>query len=43
LKRSGLPPGPGIGKALDRTWRARIDGRIRKTEELAFALEEGRR
>jgi len=43
LKRSGLPPGPGIGKALDRTWRARIDGRIRKADELAFALVEGRR
>jgi tRNA nucleotidyltransferase (CCA-adding enzyme) len=43
LKRSGLLPGPGIGKALDRTWRARIDGRIRKADELAFALEAGRK
>jgi hypothetical protein len=43
LKRSGLLPGPGIGKALDRTWRARIDGRIGKADELGFALEEGQR
>jgi tRNA nucleotidyltransferase (CCA-adding enzyme) len=40
LKRSGMAAGPAIGRALDRTWRARVDGRIRRSEELAFALRE---
>ncbi len=43
LRRSGMAPGPGIGRALDRTWRARVDGRIRRSDELAFALGEERR
>src|SRR4029077_10338245 len=28
LRRSGMAAGPAIGRALDRTWRARVDGRI---------------
>ncbi|HET9796004.1 MAG TPA: hypothetical protein VFS34_16245 [Thermoanaerobaculia bacterium] len=40
LKRSGMAPGPAIGRALERTWRARVDGRIRPADELAFALRE---
>ncbi|HET7452152.1 MAG TPA: hypothetical protein VFL12_05390 [Thermoanaerobaculia bacterium] len=43
LKRSGLAAGPAIGRALDRTWRARVDGRIGPREELAFAIREGTR
>jgi hypothetical protein len=43
LKRSGVVPGPVIGRALERTWRARVDGRIGRAEELAFALREGSR
>ena len=43
LRRSGMAAGPSIGRALDRTWRARVDGRIRPAEELAFALREGER
>jgi tRNA nucleotidyltransferase (CCA-adding enzyme) len=43
LKRSGLAPGPVIGRALERTWRARVDGRIGRADELAFALREGTR
>jgi hypothetical protein len=42
LVRSGLPAGPAIGLALERTWRARVDGRISAAEELAFALEAAR-
>ena len=41
LTRSGLAPGPAIGRALERTWRARVDGRIRRAEELDFAVREG--
>jgi tRNA nucleotidyltransferase/poly(A) polymerase len=41
LKRSGVVPGPVIGRALERTWRARVDGRIGRADELAFALGEG--
>jgi tRNA nucleotidyltransferase (CCA-adding enzyme) len=43
LKRSGLAAGPAIGRALDRTWRARVDGRIRRAEELEYAIREGAR
>ena len=43
LKRSGVAPGPVIGRALDRTWRARVDGRIGRADELAFAIREGSR
>ena len=43
LKRSGVRPGPGIGRALDSTWRARVDGRIGRSEELEFALDEASR
>lgn len=43
LKRSGVVPGPVIGRALERTWRARVDGRIGRSDELAFALGEGLR
>ncbi len=43
LRRSGVLPGPAIGRALEETWRARIDRRIRPAQELPFALEEVRR
>jgi tRNA nucleotidyltransferase (CCA-adding enzyme) len=43
LRRSGMAAGPAIGRALDRTWRARVDGRIRRSDELAFALREEER
>ena len=43
LRRSGMDAGPAIGRALDRTWRARVDGRIRRSDELAFALREEER
>jgi hypothetical protein len=38
-----MAAGPAIGRALDRTWRARVDGRIGRGEELAFAIREGTR
>jgi hypothetical protein len=38
-----MTAGPAIGRALDRTWRARVDGRIRRSDELAFALREEER
>ena len=41
LLRSGLRSGPAIGRALDRTWRARVDGRISAAQELAYAVAEG--
>jgi hypothetical protein len=43
LKRSGVEPGPVIGRALERTWQARVDGRIGRADELAYALREGSR
>ena len=43
LRRSGVAAGPAIGRALDLTWRARVDGRIRRGDELAFAIREGTR
>lgn len=43
LKRAGILPGPAIGRALDRTWGARVDGALRRADELAFALSEARR
>lgn len=43
LRRSGVLPGPAIGRALEETWRARIDRRILPAQELPFALEEVRK
>jgi tRNA nucleotidyltransferase (CCA-adding enzyme) len=43
LKRSGIAAGPAIGRALAETWKARLEKRIPKSKELAFALEEARR
>jgi tRNA nucleotidyltransferase (CCA-adding enzyme) len=43
LKRSGVLPGPAIGRALEETWRARIDRRIPAARELSFALSELRK
>ncbi len=43
LKRCGLAPGPAIGRALEQTWRARVDRRIRRAGELRYALREGSR
>jgi tRNA nucleotidyltransferase (CCA-adding enzyme) len=40
LRRSGVEPGPAIGRALDKTWRARVDRRIASSEELPFALAQ---
>ena len=39
LVRAGVPPGPAIGRALEETLDARMDGRLPASEELAFALE----
>lgn len=40
LVAAGMPPGPAIGRALEATRRARLDGAIggRREEELEFAL-----
>ncbi|MEO8276929.1 MAG: hypothetical protein ABI639_11975 [Thermoanaerobaculia bacterium] len=38
LLAAGLLPGPEVGRALERTLRARIDGRIPAAGELEFAL-----
>jgi tRNA nucleotidyltransferase (CCA-adding enzyme) len=38
LVAAGLPPGPGIRRALERTREARLDGRIAAGDELRFAL-----
>lgn len=38
LVRAGVPPGPAIGRALEETLDARLDGRLRASGELAFAL-----
>ena len=43
LRRSGVLPGPAIGRALEETWRARIDRRILPAQELPFALAEVRK
>ncbi|MGH9442901.1 MAG: hypothetical protein ACRD16_11570 [Thermoanaerobaculia bacterium] len=43
LTRSGIAPGPAIGRALDQTWRARIDRRIAAAQELPYALAEVRK
>jgi len=42
LRKSGVPAGPAIGIALDRTWRARVDRRIARAEELPYALRKSR-
>ncbi len=39
LVARGVPTGPIIGRALAATLDARIDGRIGRDEELAFALD----
>jgi tRNA nucleotidyltransferase (CCA-adding enzyme) len=38
LVEAGVPPGPAIGRALEDTLDARLDGRLRASGELAFAL-----
>jgi tRNA nucleotidyltransferase (CCA-adding enzyme) len=38
LVAAGVPPGPGIGRALRATRRARLDGKIAQAAELPFAL-----
>ncbi len=43
LLRSGVAPGPRIGRALAETRAARAGGRIARADELAFALESARR
>jgi hypothetical protein len=44
LLRSGLSPGPEVGRALARTLAARRDGKILREEELDYALKAaGRR
>ena len=39
LVAAGLPPGPGIRRALERTREARLDARIGAGDELRFALQ----
>jgi len=39
LTAAGFGPGPGIGRALESTLEARLDGSIRAEEELGFALD----
>jgi len=43
LVAAGIPPGPGIGRALERTLDARRDGLIGRADELDFALAAARR
>ena len=43
LARAGVGPGPAIGRALEQTWRARIDRRIVPGQELPYALAEARK
>lgn len=38
LLERGVPSGPAIGRALERTRRARLDGRIEPADELQYAL-----
>lgn len=38
LLRRGVPSGPAIGRSLEATLRARLDGRIAADEELDYAL-----
>jgi tRNA nucleotidyltransferase (CCA-adding enzyme) len=42
LLAHGVPAGPRLGAALDRTLAARLDGRIGAAEELGFALAAAR-
>lgn len=42
LLQAGIPPGPRVGRALERTREARAQGRIEPREELAFALDAAR-
>lgn len=42
LLEYGAQSGPAVGRALDETLRARLDGRIGREEELGFALERVR-
>ena len=43
LAKAGVGPGPAIGRALEQTWRARIDRRIVPGQELPYALAEARK
>lgn len=42
LVASGVPPGPGIGRALAATLAARVEGRISPAQELDFAVARAR-
>jgi tRNA nucleotidyltransferase (CCA-adding enzyme) len=42
LVAAGIPAGPAIGRALSATRAARLEGAIRKEDELAFALKAAR-
>jgi tRNA nucleotidyltransferase (CCA-adding enzyme) len=42
LAAAGIPPGPAIGRALERTRNALEDGLIERSEELDFALRAAR-
>ena len=43
LLDAGLRPGPAVGRALDATRAARLDGEIGAQDELAFAVREAHR
>jgi hypothetical protein len=43
LLDAGLPAGPALGRALEATRAARLDGEITAADELAFAVREARR
>ena len=40
LIAAGVDPGPALGRALRRTWEARLDGVLRREDELAFAVRQ---
>jgi tRNA nucleotidyltransferase (CCA-adding enzyme) len=43
LLDAGLPAGPALGRALEATRAARLDGEIAAAEELGFAVREAGR
>jgi tRNA nucleotidyltransferase (CCA-adding enzyme) len=43
LLDAGLPAGPALGRALEATRAARLDGELRAADELAFAVREAQR
>jgi len=43
LLDAGLPAGPALGRALEATRAARLDGELRAADELAFAVREAHR